>query len=51
MGKRPAPRPRRVQLPRLERAATVLLETAEFDLAAAIAAVLLAAEVHEREAA
>jgi hypothetical protein len=44
-------RPRRVLLPRLERAAMVLLEVADFDPAAAVAAVLLAYEAHERAAA
>jgi hypothetical protein len=46
-----APRARRVPLPRLERAAMLLLETADFDLAAAVAAVLFAHAAHERDAA
>jgi hypothetical protein len=45
------PRPRRVLLPRLERAAMVLLEVADHDLAVAVAAVLVAHEAHERDAA
>jgi hypothetical protein len=47
----PDARGRRVLLPRVDRAATVLLEVADYDLAAAIAAVVLAAEAHGREVA
>lgn len=39
----------RVLLPRIERAATILLEVCDFCLSDAVAAVLLAAEAHERE--
>jgi hypothetical protein len=38
-------------LPRVEWAVTVLLEVADFDLAIAVAAVLLAAAAHEPEVA
>ena len=40
---------RRVLLPRVERAATILLEVCDFCLSDAVAAVLRAAVAHERE--
>ena len=39
----------RVLLPRVERVATVLLEVCDYSVSDAVAAVLFAAEAHERE--